>query len=83
VCQYVDEWKKKGYSDDIPDVVPDVLQRELLAPSYKAIASAILKNDIQLLSCGFTGKESLWYGELKRVELEARDTRRQRQGKLF
>ena len=73
----------KGYSDGIPDEVPDVLQRELLAPSYKAIASAILKNDLQLLSCGFTGKESAWYGELKRVELEARGTLNSRQGKLF
>ena len=73
----------KGYSDGIPDEVPDVLQRELLAPSYKAVASAILKNDLQLLSCGFTGRESAWYRELKRVELEARGTLNSRQGKLF
>lgn len=83
ISEYIAEWERKDYSSGIPDEVPDVLQRELLAPSWKAIASALLKNDLQFLSLGFAGRCSPWYGELKRVELEARDTQRNRQGKLF
>lgn len=83
VQQYIKEWTLKDYSSGIPDEVPAVLQRQLLAPSWKAIADALLRNDLQLLSLGFTGVESPWYGELKRVELEARDTQSPRQGRLF
>jgi len=42
------------------------------APSYKAIAIAILKNDLQFTSLGFQPKVSRWYGEFKRIEIEAR-----------
>jgi predicted phosphoadenosine phosphosulfate sulfurtransferase len=37
------------------------------APSYKSIAIALLKNDMQLQSLGFAGQESEWYFELKRI----------------
>jgi predicted phosphoadenosine phosphosulfate sulfurtransferase len=46
------------------------------APSYKAIALAILKNDMTDL--GFSPPFSAWYFELKRVEIEARGGERQR-----
>ena len=36
-----------------------------LAPSYKAIAIAILKNDVSGESLGFTAKRSDWYYHLK------------------
>ena len=55
---------------DIPDEVPTVLMQEGLAPSYKAIAFAILKNDPTAL--GFVPKASKWYGELKRIEIQQR-----------
>lgn len=45
------------------------------APSYKAIALAILKNDMTDL--GFTPPVSAWYSELKRIEIEARGGERQ------
>ena len=68
---YIHTWRKQGYSDDIPDSVPDVLMSEQLAPSYKAIAVAILKNDHAMQGLGFTGTPTPWYGVLKRIELEA------------
>ena len=40
-----------------------------LAPSYKAIAIALMKNDMNLLSLGFSSEPSAWYGFLKRDEL--------------
>ena len=43
-------------------------------PSYKAIALAILNNDHTLKSLGFSGKESDWYGVLKRIELKEKST---------
>jgi predicted phosphoadenosine phosphosulfate sulfurtransferase len=69
---YLNRWSKQGYSDGIPDEVPDELMRLGLAPSYKAIAMAILKNDLTFSSLGFTGTTSAWYSELKRIELEDR-----------
>lgn len=64
-----------GYAEDIPDEVPDELMHELLAPSYKAIALAILKNDLHFTSLGFTTAPSQWYSALKRMEIEARNPR--------
>jgi len=72
INEYVEKWKGRGYADDIPDEVPDVLMKDQLAPSYKAIAIAILKNDHPMQSLGFEPKASKWYGILKRIELENR-----------
>jgi len=69
---YITQWSRQGYADGIPDEVPDILMRLRLAPSYKAIALAILQNDVTLSSLGFSGTPTPWYGELKRVELEER-----------
>lgn len=68
VAQYVENWKNKGYENDIPDDVP----REIdgLAPSYRAIAECILKNDISLHGLGFERKTSKWYSVFKRIELD-------------
>lgn len=72
INQYIEQWKQRGYSDDIPDEVPNVLMQLGLAPSYKAIAIALLKNDVTLQSLGFEGAKSDWYGYFKRIEIEAR-----------
>ncbi len=55
---YIEEWKKRGYSNDIPDIVPDRLMQLNKAPSYKAICVAILKNDYCLKTLGFQPKKS-------------------------
>lgn len=72
ILSYIKQWKGRGYSEDIPDEVPSELMRENLAPSYKAIAIAILKNDHNLKSLGFEPTKSKWYGILKRIEIENR-----------
>ena len=69
---------QRGYLDDIPDEVPHELSDELLAPSYKAIAIAILNNDLQLTSLGFEPRQSKWYSVLKRIEIDARPNDQQR-----
>lgn len=67
ITQYVENWKDKGYENDIPDDVP----REIdgLAPSYRTIAECILKNDLNLHELGFERKVSKWYSILKKIEL--------------
>jgi len=72
IKKYIKDWKAKGYFEDIPDEVPEALMRQRLAPSYKAIALALLKNDMNLETLGFTPKKSKWYSAFKRVEIEER-----------
>lgn len=72
IVDYIDKWKLQGYPNDIPDEVPVELMKANLAPSYKAIAIAILKNDHGLLSLGNTVPPSKWYNFLKKIELENR-----------
>lgn len=72
IKQYIAKWKSQGYASGIPDEAPDVLVKQNLAPSYKAIAMAILKNDHNMESLGFTPKKSHWYSAFKRVEIAAR-----------
>jgi len=63
-------WKDRCYSDGIPSEVPDAIDREHMAPSWKRIAIALLKNDMQMVALGYTPKASEWYGVLKRIEFE-------------
>ena len=72
IAEYTRQWSARGYPDGLPDEVPLVLMRENLAPSHKAIALAILRNDMTGQSLGFTPTPSRYYGILKRIELETR-----------
>jgi len=69
----VQTWEDRCYSNGIPDSVTDELSASGRVPSYKAIAVAILKNDIGLSALGFEARESKWYGVLKKIEIEARE----------
>jgi hypothetical protein len=72
VNRFVDTWVMRGYDDGLPEKVPSELMQESLAPSYQQIAIALLKNDMNMTSLGFTAKTSPWYGVLKRHELQHR-----------
>lgn len=61
-----------GYFYDIPDDAPEELVKKNLAPSYKALAMAILNNDHSLRSIGMSQKKSEAYSMLKKIELKAR-----------
>lgn len=47
--------------------MPPLLERSLRAPSYRAIALCILKNDIRLVGLGMSVNDSKWYYELKKM----------------
>lgn len=72
INSYISYWKDRGYPDDIPDEVPNQLMIRNLAPSYKAIALAILNNDLYLSSLGFSRPHSKFYNIIKSEELKNR-----------
>lgn len=72
ITKYIYLWKNQGYKDDISDEVPEGLMRLNLAPSYKAICIALLKNDHNLISLGMSAPKSRWYNELKKIEIDER-----------
>jgi predicted phosphoadenosine phosphosulfate sulfurtransferase len=72
VKEYESLWQSRCYKDGIPDCCPDKLAKSRKVPSYKAVALAILNNDLQLLSLGFAPKESKWFSTLKKIEIEER-----------
>lgn len=69
VDEYEREWVRRCYFDGIPDEVPKIIDSDHLAPSWKRIAFALLKNDMAMEALGNTPKQSSWYGVLKRIEL--------------
>lgn len=73
INHYVEKWKSRGYTEDIPDEVPKELMELNLAPSYKAIALAILSNDMYMTSLGYSTPTSEWYSYFKRIEIEQRN----------
>lgn len=58
VKEYTETWERRCYFDGIPDEVPKKLHDAGRAPSWKAIAIAILKNDLNLYSLGFSKRQS-------------------------
>ena len=53
-----DRWVRRCYSGGIPDEVPDGLLYSGRVPSWKSVAMAILRNDLQLRALGFSGRPS-------------------------
>jgi len=65
----VAEWERRCYSDGIPDEIPELLSKTLRVPCYKTIAIALLKNDLQLKSLGFSGDHSKWADYFRREHI--------------
>ena len=76
--EYETTWIERCYSEGIPDEVPAKLMNSRRAPSWKAVAISILKNDINFHSLGFRPKRSKWYEPLK-----AEATPREKQMRLI
>lgn len=69
---YIRFWKDRGYPHGIPEEVPAEVARKQYAPSWKAIAVAILGNDVTLQALGFSGPYSEYYSILKQKEFADR-----------
>lgn len=81
IAEYIEIWEKRCYKKGIPDEAP--IQISDKVPSYKAICIALLKNDMQLTNLGYQPKHSNFYSILKKIEIDARDTGKPKQLKLF
>jgi predicted phosphoadenosine phosphosulfate sulfurtransferase len=69
ILSYIEKWVKNCYKEGIPDECPVDIERNLLAPSYRQICIAIMKNDTQLKTLGMDREKCKAYSELKRAEL--------------
>jgi predicted phosphoadenosine phosphosulfate sulfurtransferase len=76
---YVDTWCCRCYGFDIPDELPTGLEKSGRAPSYKKIAMAILKNDLNFHSLGFARDET----ELSKNLLRQKKDQDSNQSSLF
>jgi predicted phosphoadenosine phosphosulfate sulfurtransferase len=68
VFDYIKTWEKRCYSEGLPDEVPNEINA--LAPSYKNIVKAILRNEVKIL--GILRPACKSYVELKRIEISKR-----------
>jgi predicted phosphoadenosine phosphosulfate sulfurtransferase len=65
---YEKTWERRCYSRGIPDEVPAKIAKAMRAPSYKAIAMCILKNDLHLTALGFSPKDTSLVDSLRKVQ---------------
>lgn len=72
IQQYVSSWKRKGYPQGIPDEAPSRLEELRKVPSYRVICLAILKNEKNLESLGFSRRPCDLYMQLKCDEISLR-----------
>ena len=68
ITKYCKSWEQRGYEDGICYTVPDNIEKRNIAPSWKAIAKAILKNDYWFRSVNMTQPFSKTYGEYLKIK---------------
>ena len=73
IQQYIESWESKGYKNGIPDEAPTELERRNLAPSYRLICIALMKNHNNLEILGFQREKCRIYQEIKREEIYNRE----------
>lgn len=66
---YVKDWENRCYKNGIPEEAPIRLELLNKVPTYRNIVKAILKNDINLETLGFSRPFCKAYSDLKRIEL--------------
>lgn len=67
---FIKTWENRCYKDGIPDEIDDLLIKACRAPSYKSIALAILRNDHNLYSLGFSQRESKLVSSIVEIHKE-------------
>lgn len=78
---FIKWWKARGY-DEIPDDIPQLLESQQLAPSYRRMAKVLLRNDWWCKGLSFSQPKSEAYGKYLAIkkarvasEQAARETR--------
>lgn len=75
IANFIAVWERRGYPLGIPDAADPKLESYGLAPSYRRICLAILKNDLALVSLGYSRPQTDAYCTLKRIEIAGRSER--------
>lgn len=78
IISYISTWERRDYQAGIPDEADAKLEASGIAPSYRHICKAILKNDVALKSLGFSRQKTDSYSMLKKIEIEARNNKNER-----
>ena len=60
---FISGWKGRGYTLDIPDEAPEVLENKHWAPSYRRLCKVLLRNDYWCKGLGLTQPKSEAYGK--------------------
>lgn len=68
ITKYCKSWENRGYEDGISGAVPENLERRNIAPSWKALSKAILKNDYWFRSVNMIQPFSKTYGEYLKLK---------------
>jgi len=58
---FIDGWKKRGYTNGIPDVAPRVLENKHWAPSWRRLVKVLLRNDWWCKGLGLVQPKSAAY----------------------
>lgn len=74
---FITTWEARCYLQGIPDEVPAKVAKAMRAPSYKAIALAILRNDHNLHALGFAEKDSVLVQGLLQQKARSRSLQRE------
>jgi Predicted phosphoadenosine phosphosulfate sulfotransferase len=82
IISYIKTWENRCYPDGLPDEAPNELESRGLVPSYRRICKAILKNDVQLQTLGFSRPQCELYMQLKKRELTERGVKCYDEGQL-
>lgn len=61
IARYLKWYKDRGYPDGIPDSVDPVLEQKGLAPSWRRLCKALLRNDYWCKTIGFSPTKSQAY----------------------
>lgn len=72
IAAWIKKWEGRGYSHGIPDEADIGIELAERAPSYRRVCLAIMKNDVQLESLGYTREFCAIYMSIKREELAKR-----------
>jgi predicted phosphoadenosine phosphosulfate sulfurtransferase len=67
---FIKGWKSRGYTKDIPDEAPYVLENKHWAPSYRRICKVLLRNDYWCKGLGLTQPKSEAYGRYLDIKKE-------------
>lgn len=69
---FIKGWKARGYSEDIPDEAPRVLENKHWAPSYRRLCKVLLRNDWWCKGLGLQQPKSEAYGKYLKIRNEKR-----------